>query len=88
MKRIINLVFDRIERLLWFRHLLWTLRRGDNSVREFEYDTKTMSSRTVDIISEDAIRWLQLHRNDYLDSTNSGKATGTENSTEVTEEES
>lgn len=35
MKKIFNLIFDRIERLLWLRHLLLILRKYDNN----PYDT-------------------------------------------------
>lgn len=88
MKRIVNLVFDRIERLLWFRYLLWALHRNDNSPFMDAYDTKTNLSYSKDLIGENVISWLKEHRNDYLVSENSGKATGTENSTEVKEDKS
>ena len=88
MKQIINLIFDRIERVLWFRHLLWTLRRNDNYPFVDVYDHKTNSSYSMDLIGEDVVSWLNKHRSDYLASENNGNATGTENSTEVTEEKS
>lgn len=88
MKQIINIIFDRIERVLWFRHLLWTLRRNDNSPFVDVYDRKNNSSHSMDLIGEDIVSWLDKHRSDYLASENNGNATGTENSTEVTEEKS
>ena len=88
MKQIINSVFDRIERLLWFRHLLWTLRKNDNYPSKSIYDIGNNSSHEEDTIGTDVVSWLNRHRNDYLASENNGNATGTENSTEVTEEKS
>jgi len=89
MKKIINLIFDRIERVLWFRHLLWTLRKHGNYPMLDKYDVTTNQPKLKadDTIDKDAIRWLHKHRNDYFTGEN-GKATGTENSTDVTEDKS
>lgn len=81
MKELVNLIFANTERLLWFRHLLWTLRKTDNEPCGIGY----YSSKYFDVINEDTQKWLRQHRNDYLDT---GKTTGTENSTDVTEEKS
>ena len=73
MKKIFNLIFDRIERLY---HTLFGPRTG-NAVPEKE-----------DSLNPKCIDWLQKHRNDYFfDSTCRGKAMGTENSTDVNEDE-
>lgn len=90
MKKIINLIFDRIERLLWFRHLLWTLRKHENSIVErVEYcENNKFKSEIVDTICDGTADWLHKHRNDYLSVGEKGKATGTENSTDVTDEAS
>ena len=86
MKRIVNLVFDRIERVLWFRHLLWTLRENGNNPTTGIYDATTNSSYEKDIINEESVLWLRKHRNDYLASGDNGSATGTVNSTDVAED--
>jgi hypothetical protein len=43
MKKLINLLFDRIERVLWFRYMIWVLKRNDNSAYYYpiEYDETT-----------------------------------------------
>lgn len=90
MKKIINLIFDRIERLLWFRHLLWILRKNGNNPYDtlFNPETETAFLEKEDVLDRMCIEWLQKHRNDYiLDSTCRGKAMGTENSTDVNEDE-
>lgn len=88
MKRIINLVFDRIERVLWFRHLLWTLRKNDNLSYISVFDTESNSPYRKDEIGQDVVLWMSKHRNDYIFFDNKGKATGTENSTEVMDDKS
>ena len=89
MKKIINLIFDRIERVLWFRHLLWTLRKFDNDPYFDKFNPKTgnYGPEREDYMSKNCIDWLRKHRNDYLSSKYIGKPTGTENSTEVAEDE-
>lgn len=86
MGKILNLIFNRIERVIWFRHLLWTLRRNDNATMSTMYDVKENTSYDVDLINEKTISWLKKHRNDYLCEECNGNATGTENSREVTED--
>lgn len=90
MKKIINLIFDRIERLLWFRHMLWILRKYDNNPYDTLFDPEigNAAPEKEDILNPKCIDWLQKHRNDYIsDSTCRGKAMGTENSTDVNEDE-
>lgn len=87
MKRIINLIFDRIERVLWFRHLLWTLRKVDNDPFMYYFGSNKRDDDADEHLEPKIIDWLHRHRNDYLDSAR-GNTTGTENSTEVTEEKS
>lgn len=86
MKQIINLIFNRIERVIWFRHLLWTLRKNDNVTTSTMFNVRDNTSCDVDLINEETISWLKKHRNDYLCTECNGNATGTENSTEVTED--
>ena len=90
MKKIINLVFDRIERLLWFRHLLWILRKNDNEPYDtlFNPETGTAFPEKEDILNRMCVEWLQIHRHDYKSGfACRGRATGTENSTDVNEDE-
>ena len=90
MKKIINLIFDRIERFYWFRHLLWILRKNDNNPYDtlFNPETGTEFPEKEDTLNTKCIEWLQKHRNDYFfDTTCRGKAMGTENSTDVNEDE-
>ncbi len=90
MKKIFNLIFDRIERLLWLGHLLLILRKYDNNPYDTLFDPETGNAvpEKEDILNPKCIDWLQKHRNDYIsDSTCRGKAMGTENSTDVNEGE-
>lgn len=90
MKKIINLIFDRIERLLWFRHLLWILRKNGNNPYDtlFNPETGTEFPEKEDTLNTKCIEWLQKHRNDYKSNlVCQGKAMGTENSTDVNEDE-
>lgn len=86
MKRIVNLIFDRIERVLWFRHLLWTLRENGNTPTTGIYNATTNSFYEKDIINKESVIWLRKHLNDYLNSGDNGSATGTVNSTDVAED--
>ena len=82
MKKIINLIFDRLERLMWQRHVLWTLRSTHNCngyLDPFRDDAKG-------VLGKDLINWISVHMNDYKGWK--GNATGTENSTEVNEDRS
>ena len=87
MEKILNLIFNRIERVIWFRHLLWTLRRNDNATKVDMYDVENQSTYKIDSINENVVPWLKKHCDDYLCDVCNGNATGTENSTEVTEDE-
>lgn len=90
MKKIINLIFDRIERVLWFRHLLWTLRKFDNDpyFDKFNPKTEDYGPEREDYMSQNCIDWLRKHRNDYLlNFVCRGSATSTENSADVNEDE-
>ena len=78
MEKVLNLIFNRIERLLWFRHLLWTLRRNDNVVEFFQYDHEAgevVRDESFDHINEATIQWLHKHRNDYKNVTNTSNET-------------
>lgn len=90
MKKIINLIFDRIERVLWFRHLLWILRKYDNNPYDtlFDPETGNAAPEKEDILNPKCIDWLQKHRNDYKSNlVCKGRAMGTENSTDVNEDD-
>lgn len=90
MKKIINLIFDRIERLLWFRHLLWILRKYDNNPYHTLIDPETGNAapEKEDSLNQKCIDWLQKHRYDNKSGLACrGRARGTENSTDVNEDE-
>ena len=82
MKKLINLIFDRLERLLWQKHVLWTLRDNHN----FKNWAVSHPRDGVKFFDKDFIDWVGKRMNDY--NSWSGKATGTENSTEVSEDKS
>ena len=81
MKRIINLIFDRLERLMWQRHVLWTLRKNNNHSHYLGYE-----GVDANILNDSLVDWIRLHMNDYRGWK--GNATETENSTEVNDEAS
>jgi hypothetical protein len=92
MKKLINLLFDRIERVLWFRYMIWVLKRNDNSAYYYpiEYDEttkKNVQKGPYDHLPDENIDWLRKHRNDYLEGIVK-KTTGIENSTHVTDDKS
>lgn len=92
MKKLINLLFDRIERVLWFRYMIWTLKKNDNSVYYYPIEYKAdgnfeRQKKLHDVFSDENVEWLRKHRNDYLEGIVK-KATGTENSTHVTDDKS
>lgn len=87
MKKLINLFFDRIERVLWFRYLIWLFKEYGNTGYTFRYGEKGENHILHDILSDNDIGWFRKHRNDYLEYPFK-KATGTENSTHVTDDKS
>ena len=82
MKKLINLIFDRIERLLWQRHVLWTLRDNHN----FLNWTDSYPLEEFKFFDNAFINWVGKRMNDYKGW--SGKDTATENSTDVRDDKS